>query len=78
MECSSGLDLDGRIAKNAKREEIADFMAEDDLESDSNIGWDKKWGGLGNDFESGHSIPIDPAPLGMQAWDDTVCRIKKI
>ena len=78
---SLGMNFGGRIPKgtNGERQNIPGFMKEDDLELDGNIWWDKKYGGAGNGFNPNLIIPINPGPLvGMQAWNDTVCRIRKI
>lgn len=78
---SLGMNYGGRIAKgrNEERRNIPGFTKEDDLELNGNIWWDKKYGGSGNGFNPNHIIPINPSPMvGMQAWNDTVCRIKKV
>lgn len=49
----------------------------DDL--DHGVWWDKRRGGRGNGVNINAILPINPSPLvGMQAWYDTVCSIKKI
>ncbi len=78
---SLGMNFGGRIAKgtNGKKDNIPAFIKEDDLELDGNIWWDKKYGGAGNGYNPNHIIPINPAPLvGMQAWNDTICKIRKV
>ncbi|MFT7004817.1 MAG: thiosulfate reductase/polysulfide reductase chain A, partial [Sulfurimonas sp.] len=81
MSNSLGMNFGGRIAEgtNGKRRDIPGFTKEDDLELDGNIWWDKKYGGSGNGVNPNSLIPINPAPMvGMQAWNDTICRISKV
>ncbi|PHS58464.1 MAG: hypothetical protein COB17_02475 [Sulfurimonas sp.] len=78
---SLGMNFGGRIpkAKNGKKKESPAFSSFEDLNLDGNIWWDKDLGGSGNGFNPNHIIPINPAPMvGMQAWNDTVCTIKKV
>ncbi len=49
----------------------------DDLEH--GLWWDEKNGGRGNGVNINALLPINPQPLvGMQAWFDTVCSIRKV
>lgn len=49
----------------------------DDLEY--GVWWDARRGGRGNGVNINAILPINPAPMvGMQAWYDTVCSIKKV
>ncbi|MDC0933054.1 molybdopterin-dependent oxidoreductase [Arcobacteraceae bacterium] len=78
---SLGMNFGGRIAKgkNEERRNIPGFTKEDDLELNGNIWWDKKYGGAGNGFNPNSIIPINPSPMvGMQAWNDTICKISKV
>jgi len=51
--------------------------AHDDL--DAGVWWDKKNGGRGNGVNINALLPINPQPLvGMQAWFDTVCSLRKV
>lgn len=77
---SLGMNFGGRIpkAKNAKKKNSPAFSSYEDLNLDGNIWWDKSLGGTGNGFNPNHVIPINPSPMvGMQAWNDTICKIKK-
>lgn len=43
------------------------------------VWWDERNGGRGNGHNINAILPINPQPLvGMQAWFDTVCRIRKV
>lgn len=78
---SLGMNYGGRIAKatNAKRADLPAYSFVDHFSRDGLIWWDKKAGGTGNGFNPNHVIPINPAPIvGMQAWNDTVCVVKKV
>ena len=78
---SLGMNYGGRIpqGKNKKRDNISGYPAYDDLDLNGNIWWDKSNGGAGNGFNPNYVIPINPSPLvGMQSWNDTICKIKKI
>jgi len=78
---SLGMNFGGRVpkAQNAKKKNIPAYSSYEDLNLDGHIWWDKELGGSGNGFNPNHIMPINPAPIvGMQAWNDTVCRIKKI
>lgn len=80
LSTSLGMNFGGRIpqAKNAKREKIPAYPPVDTQAQHGIIWWDKKAGGTGNGFNPNHVIPINPAPIvGMQAWNDTVCVVKK-
>ncbi|GAC1419721.1 MAG: thiosulfate reductase PhsA [Burkholderiaceae bacterium] len=49
----------------------------DDLETA--VWWDERLGGRGNGHNVNAILPINPQPLvGMQAWFDTVCSIRKV
>jgi len=49
----------------------------DDL--NAGVWWDKKNGGRGNGVNINALLPINPQPLvGMQAWFDTVCSLRKV
>ena len=51
--------------------------AVDDL--DAGVWWDEKNGGRGNGVNINAILPINPQPLvGMQAWFDTVCSLRKV
>ena len=81
MSNSLGMNFGGRVAKgtNAKKKNSSAFASHEDLDLDGNIWWDKNLGGAGNGFNPNHIIPINPAPMvGMQAWNDTVCRVRKV
>jgi len=81
MSNSLGMNFGGRIpkARNEKKKISPAFASHEDLNLDGNIWWDKSLGGSGNGFNPNHIIPINPSPMvGMQAWNDTVCRIKKV
>jgi|GEM_PF-2256102 len=78
---SLGMNYGGRIAKatNAKRADLPAYSFVDHFSRHGLIWWDKKAGGTGNGFNPNHVIPINPAPIvGMQAWNDTVCIVKKV
>jgi anaerobic selenocysteine-containing dehydrogenase len=52
-------------------------VAVDDL--NAGVWWDEKNGGRGNGVNINGILPINPQPLvGMQAWFDTVCSIRKV
>lgn len=81
ISSSLGMNYSGRIAKakNGKKQNIPAFAHSDDKNMNGGIWWDKRVGGSGNGYNPNSIIPINPAPLvGMQAWNDTVCSIKKI
>ncbi len=81
ISASLGMDFGGRIprAKNGKKQNIAAFGAYGDADMDGGIWWDKRVGGEGNGFNPNSIIPINPSPIvGMQAWNDTVCIVKKV
>lgn len=49
----------------------------DDL--NAGVWWDEKNGGKGNGVNINALLPINPQPLvGMQAWFDTVCSLRKV
>ncbi|MEA3119197.1 MAG: thiosulfate reductase / polysulfide reductase chain [Paraburkholderia sp.] len=49
----------------------------DDLGTE--LWWDERAGGRGNGYNINALFPINPQPLiGMQAWFDTVCSIRKV
>jgi thiosulfate reductase/polysulfide reductase chain A len=49
----------------------------DDL--NAGVWWDRKNGGRGNGVNINALLPINPQPLvGMQAWFDTVCSLRKV
>jgi len=78
---SLGMNFGGRIpcARNGKKQNIPAFNSNDNVDFKRNIWWDKRLGGTGNGVNPNSVIPINPSPLvGMQAWNDTVCSIKKI
>ena len=81
VSASLGMGYGGRIAKakNGKKQNINGFSDLDDPDFDGGIWWDERLGGFGNGFNPNGIIPINPSPLvGMQSWNDTVCKIKKI
>mgnify|MGYP002663482112 CR=1 FL=1 len=64
---------------NGKEALIALANGEEVQVWNGNIWWDKSNGGAGNGFKPNYVIPINPSPLvGMQSWNDTICKIKKI
>jgi thiosulfate reductase / polysulfide reductase chain A len=82
-----GRATEGRRAKRSDaliasgQERVAQGMGPsprfDDLEQ--SLWWDERRGGRGNGVNINAILPINPAPLiGMQAWYDTVCSIKKV
>ncbi|HIC13094.1 MAG TPA: hypothetical protein EYO75_06965 [Sulfurimonas sp.] len=78
---SLGMDFGGRVPKasNGDKQNIPAFTKIEDRSLDGYIWWDKEKGGTGNGFNPNHVIPINPAPIvGMQAWNDTVCSVKKL
>lgn len=49
----------------------------DDLRN--GVWWDARSGGRGNGVNINAILPVNPAPLvGMQAWFDTVCSVRKV
>ncbi len=81
MSNSLGMEFGGNIAKakNGKKRSIQAFATYEDLDLRGNIWWDTDKGGSGNGINPNSLIPINPAPLvGMQAWNDTICTIRKI
>jgi len=49
----------------------------DDLRN--GVWWDERRGGRGNGVNINAILPVNPAPLvGMQAWFDTVCSVRKV
>lgn len=49
----------------------------DDLRN--GVWWDERNGGRGNGVNINAILPVNPAPLvGMQAWFDTVCSVRKV
>lgn len=51
--------------------------ASDDLRN--GVWWDTRNGGRGNGVNINAILPVNPAPLvGMQAWFDTVCSVRKV
>lgn len=80
ISASLGMVFSGRIAraKNGKKQNIPAFSKYDDVNMQKYIWWDTRLGGTGNGYNPNSIIPINPAPLvGMQAWNDTICTIKK-
>ena len=78
---SVGMDFGGRIsrAKNGSKRSKLSFPSYEDLDLRGNIWWDTSKGGTGNGVNPNRLIPINPAPLvGMQAWNDTICSIRKV
>ncbi|MGV7211331.1 molybdopterin-dependent oxidoreductase [Oxalobacteraceae bacterium A2-2] len=50
---------------------------DDDL--NAGVWWDRARGGRGNGYNINAILPINPQPLvGMQAWYDTVCSLRKV
>jgi len=81
MSNSLGMEFGGNIAKakNGKKRSIQAFATYEDLDLRGNIWWDTDKGGSGNGINPNSLIPINPAPLvGMQAWNDTICTIRKV
>ncbi|WP_164967613.1 molybdopterin-dependent oxidoreductase [Arcobacter sp. CECT 8985] len=78
---SLGMNYAGRVpkARNGKKENLKGYSDYKDLDLNGHIWWDKRLGGSGNGFNPNNVIPVNPAPLaGMQAWNDTICKIEKI
>ncbi|WP_419767534.1 molybdopterin-containing oxidoreductase family protein [Arcobacter sp.] len=78
---SLGMNYGGRVpkAKNGIKENIKGYTEYQDLDLNGNIWWDKRLGGSGNGFNPNNIIPVNPAPIvGMQSWNDTICKIKKV
>jgi anaerobic selenocysteine-containing dehydrogenase len=78
---SLGMNYGGRIpkARNGLKENLKGYSEYEDLDLNGHIWWDKRLEGSGNGFNPNHVIPVNPAPLaGMQSWNDTICRIKKV
>ena len=78
---SLGMQFGGNIPKahNGKKRLIDGFAPYEDLDLRGNIWWDTSKGGVGNGFNPNSLMPINPAPLvGMQAWNDTICSIRKV
>ena len=71
----------GRIpqAQNKKRDRLQGYPTHDDLDLDGGIWWDQAQGGAGNGYNPNSLIPMNASPLvGMQAWNDTICTIRKV
>lgn len=61
----------------ATRAALAPAPRLDDLRN--GVWWDKRNGGRGNGVNINAILPVNPAPLvGMQAWFDTVCSVRKV
>jgi len=78
---SLGMNYGGRIAKarNGLKENLKGYPEYEDKDLTNKIWWDKKAGGTGNGFNPNTLIPVNPAPLaGMQSWNDTICKIRKV
>ena len=84
---SVGYDVSGRAAmgrQGSRDKEAPHIVAafgkkpkHDDLEN--SVWWDERLGGSGNGNNINAILPINPQPLvGMQAWFDTVCSIRKV
>ena len=59
------------------RAALAPAPIHDDLRN--GVWWDARNGGRGHGVNINAILPVNPAPLvGMQAWFDTVCSVKKV
>jgi thiosulfate reductase / polysulfide reductase chain A len=69
-------------ATNGARQNIPAFdkkVIDDDMDLDTDMWWDQSRGGTGAGYNVNAILPIQSAPLvGMQAWYDTVCTIRKV
>jgi thiosulfate reductase / polysulfide reductase chain A len=69
-------------ASNGARQNIPAFdkkVIDDDMDLDTDMWWDQSRGGTGAGYNVNAILPIQSAPLvGMQAWYDTVCTIRKV
>lgn len=81
ISASLGMEYGGRVAmaKNGKKQNIAAFTKLEERDMNGRIWWDTKSGGSGAGYNPNGIIPINPSPLvGMQSWNDTICKITKI
>ncbi|QBE62723.1 molybdopterin-containing oxidoreductase family protein [Pseudoduganella lutea] len=59
------------------RPALSTAPATDDLRN--GVWWDERRGGRGNGVNINAILPVNPGPLvGMQAWFDTVCSVRKV
>jgi thiosulfate reductase / polysulfide reductase chain A len=66
-----------RSGQAGVRPALAAAPAVDDL--NNGVWWDERLGGRGNGVNINAILPVNPAPLvGMQAWFDTVCSVRKV
>ena len=69
-------------ASNGARQDLPawnDSLVAEDQDLSEDIWWDPRRGGTGSGYNINAILPIQPAPLvGMQAWYDTVCTIRKV
>jgi anaerobic selenocysteine-containing dehydrogenase len=74
--------LFGGRAATGEEEPLPKHAAYGNPEDDDlgySLWWDERKGGKGNGTNINAILPINPAPLvGMQAWFDNVCQIRKV
>jgi len=68
-----------RRGTRGKNPSYSSAEVKDDLDFTDHLWWDKAYGGRGAGYNINAILPTQPSPLlGMQAWYDTICSIRRV